>query len=78
MMPEDDETASLLTSAGLGGVVVCCLGIELLGGAAILGGFAALSGLSTGLTYLVVAGVGGALAALLVIGYRHSHGAPNA
>ena len=66
----DEESGSLLAYAGLGGVAVCCLGIELLGGAAILGGLAATLGLSTGLTYLVVIGVGGALVALLTIGYR--------
>jgi hypothetical protein len=54
-----DETESFLPYAGVGGIAVCCFGIELLGGAAILGGLAATVGLSTGLTYLVVVGVGG-------------------
>lgn len=69
-----DESESLLTYAGFGGVAVCCLGIELLGGAAILGGLAAAVGLSTGLTYLAVAGVGGLVAALLALGYRQFGG----
>lgn len=69
-----DGEKSLLTSAGFGGVAVCCLGIELLGGAVILGGLAATIGLSTGLTYLVVAGIGGLLAALLALGYRQFGG----
>lgn len=56
----DDDSESLLAYTGLGGAAVCCLGIELLGGAAILGGLAATIGLSTGLTYLVIVG-GGAL-----------------
>jgi hypothetical protein len=73
-MPDDGESASLLTYAGFGGVAVCCLGIELLGGAAILGGLAATIGLSTGLTYLVVVGIGGLVAALLVLAYRQFGG----
>lgn len=74
-MAEDEESESVLAYAGVGGVTVCCLGIELLGGAALLGGLAATIGLSTGLTYLVVTGVGGAVAALLALGYRQSQGA---
>lgn len=72
-MPDDNE--SLLSYAGLGGLAVCCLAIELLGGAAILGGLAAIVGLSTGLTYLVIVGIGGIVAALLVLGYRQFEGA---
>lgn len=69
-MSEEDDADTLLAYAGFGGVAVCCLGIELLGGAAIIGGLAATIGLSTGLTYLGVAGVGGVLATLLAVGYR--------
>lgn len=62
---------SLLSYAGVGGAVVCCAALELLGGVAILGGLAATVGLSTGLTYLIVVGIGGILAAVLALGYRH-------
>lgn len=61
---------SWLPYAGIGGAVVCCLAIELLGGAVILGGIAAAVGLSTGLMYLLVVGLGGMLAGLLAIGYH--------
>lgn len=60
------ETTDLVAYAGLGGAVVCCAVIEVLGGAVILGGLAAFLGLSTGTTYLMVgglAGIGVALAA---------------
>lgn len=70
-MSADEAAESVVAYAGLGGVAVCCLGIELLGGAAILGGLATAVGFSTGLTYLAVAGMGGVLAALLAVGYRH-------
>jgi hypothetical protein len=70
----NDRSESLLTYAGLGGAAVCCLVIELLGGAVILGGLAAIIGLSTGLTYLVVAGIGGLTAAFFVLGYRQLGG----
>lgn len=75
---EDDGAESLLAYAGLGGVAICRLGIEVLGGAAILGGLAATIGFSTGLTYLVIAGVGGVLAALLAVGYRQFQSATHA
>ncbi len=61
----DDDT-SLTVYAGLGGIAVCCLAIELLGGAAILGGVAAAVGLSTGMTYLGIAGLAGVSAAGMV------------
>lgn len=77
-MAEEEDAESLLAYAGLGGVAICCLGIELLGGAVILGGLAAMIGLSTGLTYLVVAGVGGIFAALLTVGYRQFQSATHA
>ena len=73
-MPDGGDSESLLTYAGFGGVAVCCPGIELLGGAAILGGLAATVGLSSGLTYLVVVGIGGVAAALLTLGYRQFGG----
>lgn len=69
-MPDDDQSTSLLAYAGLGGVVVCCFGLELLGGTAVLGGLATAVGLSTGLTYLAVTGLGGLVAALVMLGYR--------
>lgn len=70
----NNDPESLLTSAGLGGAVVCCAALELLGGTALLGGFAAVLGLSTGLTYLTVVGLGGLLAVLFVIGYQQLGG----
>jgi hypothetical protein len=73
-MADADESESLLTYAGVGGAGICCLGIELLGGAAILGGVAAMVGLSTGLTYLVVTGLGGLLVAVAALGYRQIGG----
>jgi hypothetical protein len=77
-MTGDEASDSVLPYAGLGGAVVCCLGIEVLGGAVILGGLAAAVGLSTGLTYLLIAGVGGVLAVLLATGYRQVRGATHA
>ncbi|MFC4452025.1 MULTISPECIES: hypothetical protein [Halorussus] len=65
---------SWLPYAGVGGAVVCCLAIELLGGAVILGGIAAAVGLSTGLTYLLAVGLGGMLAGLLAISYHRIEG----
>lgn len=65
-----NENDSWLPYAGLGGIVACCVGIELLGGAAILGGLAATVGLSTGVTYLAVVGLGGLVVAFLALGYR--------
>jgi hypothetical protein len=73
-MADADESESLLAYAGIGGAAICCLGIELLGGAAILGGLAATVGLSTGLTYLIVAGTGGLFVALVALGYRQVAG----
>lgn len=67
----DDDSESLLAYAGFGGAAICCLGIELLGGAALLGGLAATIGLSTGLTYLVIVGGGALGVVLLVRGHRH-------
>ena len=48
------EGSSLLTYAGFGGVVACCLALELLGGTVVLGGIAATVGLSMGLVYLTI------------------------
>ena len=73
-----EKESSLLTYAGLGGVVACCLALELLGGAAILGGVAAVVGLSTGLTYLAVVGVAGVLTAFLALSYRQYRGVSHA
>lgn len=68
----DPDTASAVTYAALGGAVACCAALELLGGAVILGGVAAMIGLSTGVTYLVVVGVTGLLIAASVVAYRRS------
>jgi hypothetical protein len=76
-MPDERDSESLLPYAGLGGIAVCCLGIELLGGAAIVSGLAATVGLSTGATYLGVVGVGGLTMALLALGYHQFGGASN-
>ena len=73
-----DEPESFLTYAGIGGAIACCAALELLGGAALLGGLAAVIGFSTGLTYLVVIGVGGIITALLVLGYHQYGGTSNA
>jgi hypothetical protein len=65
------DADSWLPSVGVGGVVACCLGLEMLGGAAVLGGLAATIGLSTGVTYLAVVGLGGLIALLFAAGYHH-------
>lgn len=65
-----DGTRSWLQRAGFGGAAICCLALELLGGAAVLGAIGAVLGLSTGLTYVAVVGVGGVLAAVLAVGYQ--------
>jgi hypothetical protein len=69
---------SLLTYVGLGGVVGCCLAVELLGGAAILSGVAGVLGFSTGSTYLAVVGVTGLFTTLLALGYRQYRGVSHA
>lgn len=74
----DNDAESLLVYAGFGGAVVCCAALELLGGAVLLGGLAAVLGLSTGLTYLTVVGLGGILTALFVLGYRQLGGTAHA
>ncbi len=65
---DEHERTSLLTAAGVGGAVACCPALELLGGAAVLGGLTATIGVSMGVTYVTVIGVGGILAALLASG----------
>lgn len=65
----DDE--SLLPYAGVGGIALCCLGLELLGGAALLSGVVGAVGVSAEVAYLAVVGIGGLLAVLLVAGYHH-------
>lgn len=69
----DSDTVSAVTYAGLGGAVVCCAALELLGGVAIVSGLATAIGLSTGLTYLAVVGATGLVVAAAVIVYRRSH-----
>jgi MFS superfamily sulfate permease-like transporter len=69
-----DDTESWLPYAGIGGLTVCCVALEVLGGVAVVSGLAAAIGLSTGLTYAVVIGLGGLLAALLVAGYQQLEG----
>jgi Flp pilus assembly protein TadB len=64
------EDSSLLTYAGLGGVVACCLALELLGGTVVLGSIAAAVGLSTGLMYVAVVGLAGVFVVLLGLVYR--------
>lgn len=69
-MDNNNDAESLLPYIGIGGIAVCCLGIELLGGAVVLGGLAATIGLSTEMTYLIVTGVGGLIITLFVVGAR--------
>lgn len=73
-----NDTESWLPYAGVGGITACCLGLELLGGAAILSGLAATVGLSTGLTYAAVVGLGGLLATVFAAGYQHVGGITHA
>lgn len=75
-MPEG--TDSWIPYAGFGGAVVCCLGLELLGGIAIISSLAAAVGLSTSLMYAAVVGFGGVVAALLGLGYRQIGGPTHA
>lgn len=65
-----EQAESWLPYAGVGGAAACCLGLELLGGAALVSGLGAAVGLSSGLTYAAVVGLGGVLGALLVAGYQ--------
>jgi hypothetical protein len=65
------DADSQLPYVGVGGVVACCLGLEVLGGAVVLGGLAAKIGLSTGVTYLMVVGLGGLVALGVAVGYHH-------
>ena len=65
-----NDSDSWLPYAGVGGAVVCCLGLEVLGGAVLFGGLATAIGLSTGITYALVVVLGGILAVLLVAGYH--------
>lgn len=74
-MTVSGETDSWIPYAGFGGAVVCCLGLELLGGVAILSSLAAAVGLSTGLAYAAVVAFGGVIAVLLALGYRQIGGA---
>ena len=71
MIPDNDnyEWPSLLSAAGIGGTVACCLVLELFGGAALRGGVATAIGLSTGLMYTTVVGTG-VLMAFLSLEYR--------
>jgi hypothetical protein len=69
-----EETESLVAFAGFGSATVCCLALEVLGGAALLGGVTTAVGLSAGMTYLLIVGLSGVLAALLAVGYRQFGG----
>lgn len=71
-----DEFGSWLSYASVGGAVACCLALEALGGAALLGGLVTGIGLSTGVTYLLVVGFGAVLAEFLAVGY-HQFGEVN-
>lgn len=71
-----DKSGSWLPYTGIGGAVACCLALEVLGGAAVLGGLATIMGLSTGVTYLLVVGLGASLARFLAVGY-HQFGEVN-
>lgn len=64
----------LLTLAGVGGIVGCCLALELLGGVALVSGLAAASGLSNGILYAAIVGLSGLLAVVLAVGYREFDG----
>ena len=59
-----------LSYAGLGGAVACCLGLELLGGVAVVGGLGAALGLTVDLAYGGIVVLGGILAVLAAVGYR--------
>lgn len=76
-MANGGTSDSVVPYAGVGGIAVCCLGLELLGGAAILGGLATTIGLSTGLTYLAVVGISGLMAVVIAFGYRQFGGVSN-
>lgn len=69
-----DDNTPLTAYAGLGGIAACCLVLELLGGAAILTGVATAIGLSTGLTYVGVAGLVGLVATGAAYLYRRHLG----
>lgn len=66
------NTESWLPYAGVGGITICCLGLELLGGTATLSGLAATVGLSSGLTSATVVGLGGLLATVFAAGYQYT------
>lgn len=69
-----DDAESLLPYAGVGGLSVCCLTLEVLGGVALLSGLATAIGISTGLAYAAVVGLGGVTAVLLAAGVQHLGG----
>lgn len=66
-----EDRSSLLTTAGIGGAVVCCAALEVLGGAALLGGIAAVIGISTSIAYLTAVGLGGLVAVAGLLVYRN-------
>lgn len=66
-----EEGNSLLTTAGIGGAVVCCAALEVLGGVALLSGVAAMIGVSTSIAYLTAVGLGGLLTVAGLLLYRN-------
>jgi len=73
----DETDDSRLPFAGLGSVavvggVICCMGLKMIGGAALFGGLAATVGLTTDITTFVVGAIGGLTLAAFVVGYRRS------
>ena len=66
------EATSLLAYTGFGGAVACCAILEVLGGAAVLGGFGGSLGLATEVTYLTIVGAAGLVAVLFADTYRRS------
>ncbi|MFB6206601.1 MAG: hypothetical protein ABEJ05_08775 [Haloglomus sp.] len=71
----EETSDSVLSFPGVGSItvlggVICCMGLKLIGGAALFGGLAATVGLSTGLVTFLVGGVGGMLLAVIALRSR--------
>lgn len=67
MHSDHAEPLSTITYAGPGGVVVCCAILELLGGVALVGGFATATGLSTQITLFTFIGMTGLFVAVAAL-----------